>query len=281
MTLSHLPKITVLTSMLLALPMVACGDKDDTGPEGDTDTDTDADTDTDTDADADSDTDTDATATFSGTVLYADGSPAEGEVQLCATFCTIGATDADGNFLFSNLPADRWGLHVELGEHIAEGLIMYDVAADADAVAASPHYAVEWQQETELEEGDTGTIHVGGNLMLAVDTGAMALPLGISDYVIKGAYVQPELWPDLGTLEGEVVGLWYLAPFNATFDPPAAFSVQNDLGLDAGTVLEIMSTDYLGHDWVSGGTATVQDDGSIVADSGSGVLSTTTVALVR
>ncbi len=52
-------------SISLALPLGACGDKDDTGPdttEGDTDTDSDADSDTDTDADTDADADADTDA---------------------------------------------------------------------------------------------------------------------------------------------------------------------------------------------------------------------------
>ena len=55
---------TLSISLLLASPLLACGDKGEDSPPGaetdaDTDTDTDTDTDSDTDADADTDTDTD------------------------------------------------------------------------------------------------------------------------------------------------------------------------------------------------------------------------------
>jgi len=54
----------VLLFLPLLLPLLACGDKDDTNvpPEADTDTDTDGDTDADADADADADSDADADA---------------------------------------------------------------------------------------------------------------------------------------------------------------------------------------------------------------------------
>ena len=64
------PRTLILALSLAALPLWACGDKDDTAVdtavEGDTDTDTDADTDTDTDADADTDADTDADLPLDG-----------------------------------------------------------------------------------------------------------------------------------------------------------------------------------------------------------------------
>ena len=280
MSLATLPELSLLAAMLLALPLIACGDKDDTStPEGDTDTDTD--TDSDTDADTDTDTDTDASGTFAGTVLTRDGSAGVGEVQLCSSFCMTTQLDGEGGFLFSNLPTDRYGFHVELGHEVAQGLFMFDAESAVENTMASPYYALEWQQETELDAGATGTVHVGGNFMLAVDTDTMSLPLGVSDYIIQGVYVSPDFYPDTSSIDGDIVGLWYLGPFNASFDPPAAFSIQTDLGVAAGTELQILCADYLGADWASGGTATVQDNGTITTDSGAGVLYTTAVALVQ
>ncbi len=280
MTLTTLPKLSTLIVLAFALPMLACGDKpDDTGPEGDTDTDTD--TDSDTDADSDSDTDTDASGTFAGTVLLEDGSAGAGEVQLCSSFCMTQQLGGDGSFLFSNLPTDRYGIHVELSEDIAQGLFFFDVESAMDNVMASPYYALEWDHETEIADGGTATVNMGGNLFVAVDTRALTLPLGITDYLIKGAYVRPDLYPDTSSVDGELVAAWFLGPFNGSFDPPAAFSIQQDFGLEEGTELQIWVADYLGADWASGGTATVQGDGSIVNDSGSGILYTTTVLLTK
>jgi hypothetical protein len=281
MTLTRLSSLSLIATALLATPLIACGDKDtdDTAPEGDTDTDTD--TDSDTDADTDTDTDTDASGTFSGQVLLQDGSYGAGEVQLCSSFCMTQQLDAEGGFSFSNLPTDRYGFHVELGEDIAQGLFMFDAESAMDNPMASPYYAMAWTQETELDAGATGTVHIGGSFMLAVDTDTLALPLGVSDYIIRGVNVSPDFYPDTGSIDGEVVAMWYVGPFNGAFDPPAAFSIQNDFGLAAGTQLEILVADYLGHDWASGGTATVQDNGSITSDSGSGLLYTTAVVLVQ
>ena len=280
MTLTALPKLAVLT---FALPLLACGDKDldDTAPEGDTDTDTDTDTDSDADGDTDTDADTDASGTFSGAVMTADGSAGVGEVQLCSTFCMTTDLDGDGKFLFSNLPTDRYGFHVELGEDTAQGLFFFDIESAMDNTMAGPYYAMDWEHETKLEAGSTGTVNMGGDLFVAVDTDALTLPLGVTDYILRGTFVPSEFWPDTGSVDGELVAVWYLGPFNAVFDPPAAFSVQQDLGLEEGTVLQIWVSDYLGADWASGGTATVQSDGSIVSDAGSGILYTTSVLLTK
>ncbi len=236
MTLGTLNNFSCLGLLLVALPLAACGgpDKDDTGPEGDTDTDTDTDTDSDSDADTDTDTDTDASGTFGGTVLFEDDSVGSGEVQLCSSFCMIGELDADGSFLFTSLPTDRYGLHVELGEDIAEGLFFFDVVSAEDATLTKPFYGVEWQTETEVPEGDTQTVSIGTDMYLAVDTDTLQLPLGTSDYVIKGATVESAYWPDLDTIDGTVVGMWIIGPFNGTFDPPASFSITDDFGLEEG-----------------------------------------------
>jgi len=287
MTLTTLPKLSTLAVLSLSLTLFACGDpdKDDTGPEGDTDTDTDADTDTDSDTDADTDTDTDgdtdSDGTFSGTVLSADGLPGVGEVQLCSSFCMTTDLNGDGGFLFSNLPTDRYGFHVELGHDVAQGLFMFDVESGMDNPMASPYYAMDWEHETELEAGATGTVSMGGDLFVAVDTDTLTLPLGTSDYIIYGASVPDAFWPDIGSIDGELVALWFLGPFNAAFDPPASFSIQQDFGLEEGTELNVLVADYLGADWASGGTATVQGDGTIVNDTGSGILYTTAFALVK
>ncbi len=55
----------LLLPLALMLPLLACGEKEDSGPdttEGDTDTDSDADSDTDSDSDSDADTDADSDA---------------------------------------------------------------------------------------------------------------------------------------------------------------------------------------------------------------------------
>ncbi len=283
MTLATLPRLSTVALLALALPLIACGDKDvdDTGPEGDTDTDTDADGDTDADADADTDADTDASGSFSGTVLDEYGAVAQGEVQLCASFCVTQQLDAEGKFLFSNLPSDRYGFHVELGHDIAQGLFFFDVESGQENPMASPYYAIAWENEVELQEGDSEPVRIGGDMWLRVDTTTLQLPLGVDEYLMQGSPVPSELWPDLSTIDGELFGLWYLGPFNASFDPPAPFEISRSLGAEAGEQFRILVADYLGADWADGGTATVNEDGFIYSDEGSGVLYTTTVALVK
>jgi hypothetical protein len=265
MTLTTLPKLSTIAVLAFALPLLACGDKDvdDTGPEGDTDTDTDTDADTDADADADADTDadTDASGTLTGTVLTMDGAPGVGEVQLCSTFCVTQQLDGEGGFTFSNLPTDRYGFHIELGHDVAEGLFFFDVESGLDTTLGGPYYAIDWENEILLQDGETQPVIIGGDMIVQVDTTTLQLPLGTTDYNMTGAFVPPDFWPDAHST--------------------APFTIAQDFGLEAGAELKILVADYLGADWAEGGTATVGDDGTISSDDGSGVLFTTTVALVQ
>ncbi|MFH1469807.1 MAG: hypothetical protein ABIO70_35810 [Pseudomonadota bacterium] len=270
---------TLLLTALCALPLCACGDeKDDTGPEGDTDADTD--TDTDTDADADTDADTDMSATFSGQVLEADGANAEGAVQLCGSRCMNATLDGEGRFTFQNLAAERHGFHTAI-EGYAEGLVFYDMVADTANEMPSPYVTIAWEDEITLGNA-AQVVSAAGGLMLTLDKNDITLPLGETDYIITSAAPSAEQIPEIDTLEGEIVGMWYLGPFDSRISPPAPFAVVTNPGdFTEGEVLQAWVAGYLETDWLDCGTATVQADGTILSDTGAGLTVLSTLALVR
>ncbi|MGB0640321.1 MAG: hypothetical protein ACPGTU_13350, partial [Myxococcota bacterium] len=74
---------------------------------------------------------------------------------------------------------------------------------------------------------------------------------------------------------------WYLGNWNTKIDPVWSFSVDSLDGVTAGDSLRIFGGDYLGIEWLDGGTATVAEDGSIQSDEGSGIPFLSTLLLVK
>ncbi len=108
----------VSLSLLLPLSLLACGDKEDTGPdttEGDTDTDPDADTDADSDADAD--------VPYGPENDWWHASAADVPADLAGTGWSVG--DVAHNFTF----VDQNGDEVELYQFYGR-VILLDLFAD-------------------------------------------------------------------------------------------------------------------------------------------------------
>ena len=80
-------------------------------------------------------------------------------------------------------------------------------------------------------------------------------------------------------LTGTPVAMWSLGNFDITAEPSFPFSTASDYGLAAGTTVQIWTSSNEDHDWISGGSATVTDDGRIVSDNGSGIRKLTTLVL--
>ncbi len=282
---------TCLLPLSLVFGLLACGDDDDTKDTSDTsitetDTDTDADGDTDTDTDADGDTDTDADTdlgTLSGKVLWTDGTPADGVmVNVCHDSCRSTSTESSGDFLFEDLPPAFYSFDLNVLEdgNWAEGLVPIEVMAGQDR-ALGDVYAMEFQDSGTV--GETWqTLPAGDGLYITGNASQMTLPFGEDEYLIEGVRVDESMWPNLDGIEGDVLALWYLGVFRAECATPFAIEVDNDLGLLAGDTVDIWYSSYEEYSWISGGTATVLPDASlIVSDDGAGVSSLTTLVLTQ
>ncbi len=259
----------------LALVVGACTDTDDSAADT---SDTDADTDVDTDADVD------PVGALTGTLLFGDGTPAEGaEAQVCLASCRYTEVGADGSFTFTSLDAGRYSLHFvaeDDGVPCAEGLVPVDVQEGLTTEVTTPYYALPFTDDTPITETTTGSFPAGESLTLDVDGATLQAPFGV-ELAIQGIRMPPQKYPDLSTLDGaEVLDLWYLGAFNTEASVPVPFSVAVTYGLADTDQVGIRVTGYIEADWLDAGTATVSG-GVLTSDVGSGLPYLTTLALVR
>lgn len=278
-------RLMLATLLGLGLSLAACGDKsgDETGGTGG-DADTDADTDG-TDEDTDTDTDAGDIATVRGTVQYADGSPAVGlQVRLCYYSCKTYEADASGGFEYVDVEGGVTHTlqAVKLGDTswaIPNALVSLE--PDADRTLDTAFTIVQYETTTPLS--GQATVEGDGITIEADEDGYLA---GVYSPDPSNVWVATvEIDPTLAGLPtdgmaGTPVAMWYLGNFDAELDPPWAFSTTSDYGLDAGTTLDIYTLDNIGKQWLSGGTATVGNDGGITTDAGSGLPRLTTMILV-
>lgn len=178
---------------------------------GDSDTDTDLDTDTEVDTEAD--TELQGTV-MSGVVTDEDGNGVEGvRVNLCRQVCTTATTDATGAYTMPALLAQRYALHIEtVGDiTLSDPHVPYDLI-DAETVqldaVVSPATAIALDDSRRWR-------HSGNGLLLDIMQGD--LELLFEDDPTEFSAVRAEGDARLPIdLEGEVVAMWYLDPWDAT-----------------------------------------------------------------
>ncbi|MCB9780633.1 MAG: carboxypeptidase regulatory-like domain-containing protein [Alphaproteobacteria bacterium] len=293
--------LTSLLALPLALGLLACGDKDGDsgGTDGSTDTDG-GDTDTDggdTDTDGgDTDTDTDGggggTASISGKVVDPSGGGVEGvQMRLCAELCTTVSTGSDGSFAYNNVSADHYALEaVYLADQksYATPLDLISIA-DGDAISLEQDMILyPFATSSDVSSGES-LVDVDGSLSIFVDadkmTGSTAnspyLDDGESEYLAAVRVDPGAIGLPLEEVEGTVVAAWFMGRMSVAHDPPARFILADDLGLESGTKLRILSADYDHKEWADGGTATVFQGGSTESDEGAGIAVFSTVLLVQ
>ena len=283
-------KTQALLSLLLGLSVTSggCGDKDpvDSGSEGDSDTDADTDADTDTDVDTDADTDTDVgeVATVRGMVQYADGSPAVGvQVRLCYYSCKTYDSDASGGFEYIDVEAgvNHTFQAVQIGDTswaIPNSLVTLE--PDTERTLETAITIVPYTTTTPLT--GQATIEGEGITIQADESGYVS---GVYSPDPSNVWVATvEIDPGLAGLPadgmpGTPVAMWHLGNFDAELDPPWGFSTANTYGLQPGATVGVYTLDNIGKEWLSGGTATVGEQG-ITTDDGSGLPRLTTLILV-
>jgi len=285
---------TWLTLSLIASVAACSGSKDDGSDDsGTSDADADADTDADTDTDTDTDTDPE-TSELHGSIVYDNGSPApNATIRMCSMFCITQESDADGNFSFDAMKGDLYAFDAETHEEEGHATLLTFLSLAQDEVRTLDLPVILPAFTTTQIVNSAQEVEVASDLIIAVDPAGYNPPLGTPDddpAMISGVTMDPltaGLPLDLtdGLPEdfegGQVVALWYLGVWNTVVDPAWSFRTTSDSGLEPGTTLRILSGDYLGLSWVEGGTATVQGDGTIASDSGSGIHLLSTLVLVQ
>jgi len=272
-------------SLALIASVISCGgsdDKDDggsdTGEEADADIPPPPDTDTDTDADPE-------TAELHGTVVYDDGSPAAGAtVRMCSMYCITKEADESGNFAFEALAGDYYAFDLETHavEDHATLLTFLEIAQEEVRTLDMPVVLPQYTHSSNLTS--SAEITIAANLIIDADPSGYSAPLGSTDDTpsVAGVSMEPgTAGLPLESTQGQVYAMWYLGTWNAEIEPAWSFRTTEDSGLEPGTSFNILAGDYLNLTWIDGGTATVQNDGTIASDSGSGIPMLSTLVLTQ
>ena len=207
------------------------------------------------------------------------------DVRMCNGSCISAVTDSDGNFYHSFLSSLRYSfdvVHYEEGKSYSTPLVPYDITDGEHHELSTAMVLPEFTDSSALDS-TSATYPAGDGLSVTLSADDLDLPFGVSEAFIQGVRLDESQYPPLGTLDGNVLAVWYLGTWDAdAAADPLSFEVRNDFGLAAGDTVNINLAGYLDYDWVDGGTATVSSDGeSIVSDSGSGLSTLTTLVLTN
>jgi len=248
----------VLT-LLLAL---ACSDKDPATDSGESDTDTDADADSDTDTDTDADTDV-QTFNLSGFVTVEGGAGLESRMQLCAVSCRPGSSDATGAYAFENATASPTVHSFDIFPSDTDyAKVLLPVTYDADAtLSVTVPKNTSW---IDIGASDS-EVDLGGGLHVTLGTDNMSPPFGIDPTPGRATQVDSSIWPDVQLLEGELVGLWYLDPYDTYSADGEGFDFRIEASaLPGAGPYKVWVMHYDTHEltsyWDAAGTLTVDGD---------------------
>jgi len=223
------------------------------------------------------------TAALYGSLIDASGaSVSEADIKLCTSLqCKTAWPDSSGNFEFVDIESATFALEVK-GEWEESATIMTFIELDMAEVHTIETPIVLPSFASSADLGSTTTITVDGGLNISV-TPDYTLPFGTSvEDKLKGIKMNPATAGlPMDEVGGELVGLWYLGTWDTAIDPAWSFSIDTLAGVEPGERLKVMTGDYLGVSWVDEGTATVQWDGSVTADMGTGISFLSTLVFIR
>ena len=223
-------------------------------------------------------------ARFSGMVVDGAGLPVPNVgVAMCASACWPAWTDADGRFVYEELPVERYALDVR-GDSVTERTLT-SVVFPVELVAGSQELPVPIQLQEAVSvpawDGTRPVRFAGLSLIPSgpVERGALQ-PAGAE---IGGARIPPAAWPNYRlAVEGvpyRPVAMWALRPFGVPAGRRLAVRVAAPAeGLEAGTELAFFSVDPVtgAAEWV--GPAVPADD-EVRTAAGGGIETLTWIIL--
>jgi hypothetical protein len=271
-----------MRALLLVFPVVVLGckgqpaDSNDTDGGGDADTDTDSDSDT--DADTDADTDNFGTADLSGVVTDIDGDPVQGvRVNVCRLLCQTAMTDAAGAYTLTGLTATQSSFYAIpptsrtdlLSQMTVLTLVDQEVRTE-DIVMLHPTDANLPAHAAEIEPSPGLYLTIGEDNV----TPAQFTELGTK--VIAAAVDADHRMPI--ELEGNVVAVYYVNPFEATSEAGVPVRFDNAWGGSGAATYDVYAAgDPLEYSWLHAGTVSIQEDGSVSGDAMLPILTTIVV----
>jgi hypothetical protein len=134
---------------------------------------------------------------------------------------------------------------------------------------------------TLLELGDDktlpGTAHeveIVPGFFVNIGSDIIELPFGsvVTD-LVSGVFVPEEHRPPVA-LEGTVIGMWYLEPYDATAEDGLAIRILDEWSTAQDTTYEVKVASYAHYSWLDAGSLTLGADGFFTGDAKLPVVST-------
>jgi hypothetical protein len=265
-----------MTRCLALFLLAACAGSDATDP---ADTDSGADTPTETDTDTDTTPDEPAVVVLAASLVDGDGAPlTEGfRVQYCRGIACFNADqEASGAFVFSDLPAGPGSFEVfDIGDPPTHVTVFAPITVDGTSrreLTVTVPNMTPTDLPSSVEEVTFGGCHmeVGEGSLAA---GSPFDPAPTSMAVVRATSPLPvENGPT-----GEVLGVWYVWPFDAEAEDGIPLAIDNTWGVASGEA-SLWYADYETSTWIEIGDMT-EDAGRIGPPTPLPKL--TTFALVR
>lgn len=220
-------------------------------------------------------------ANLTGTITDPEGAPVAGaRVNVCRVVCKSMVTEVDGAYAFGSIEAWTAMFYVvpEAGSAFANPMVTLTLADEEtrtiDVVLDpfdSPRPLPDVASEVEVTDG------------LYLTVGADILePPPLEDLPSEVAAVRvPEAHRLDVEVEGTLLDVWYLSPWEASSEPGVAVRVDNLWGLAPGErARAFVTSEPTTYAWLDAGELVVADDGATLAGEASLPL-LTTLALVR
>jgi len=133
---------------------------------------------------------------------------------------------------------------------------------------------------TMLELGDEktlpGTAHeveIVPGFFVDIGSDIIELPFGSNAETVSGVYVPEEHRPPVD-LEGTVIGMWYLEPYDAEAEEGLAVRIQDQWSSVQGANYEVKVASYAHFSWLDAGSLALGEDGFFTGDAKLPVVST-------
>jgi len=219
---------------------------------------------------------------ISGVVQDNQGDPVPGVTLSILGTALETTANADGQFTLSGVPVGDVKLHADASTTPRPGVwanLTYDLhtVAGIDNHMVKPIYILPIDvADGKLVGGDEDvTIEVPEipGFSLTVLAGSATFPDGSKTGVVSVTSVHPDKVPRAPGFGMQPRFIVTIQPAGTIFDPPAPVAYPNVDGLAPGTVAEMFSFDHDLGQFVSIGTGTVSEDGTVVrSDPGFGVI---------